>query len=87
MDNHIYLRDVTSLEYDPSLCNGCQMCVEVCPHNVFRMTDKRAEIIHKDKCMECGACTFTCPSGVPIVHLIRAAKSAIRQQKQKEQGS
>ncbi|MBK7405707.1 MAG: electron transport complex subunit RsxC [Phycisphaerales bacterium] len=32
-------------------------------------------------CMECGACTYTCPSGVPIVHLIRAAKLTIRQKK------
>jgi electron transport complex protein RnfD len=31
---------------------------------------------HVMDCMECGACTFTCPSGLPIVHLIRAAKAA-----------
>jgi electron transport complex protein RnfC len=34
-------------------------------------------------CMECGACTYACPSAVPVVHLIRAAKAAIRQRKAK----
>ncbi len=34
-------------------------------------------------CMEGGACTFACPSGVPVVHLIRAAKMAIRDHKAK----
>jgi Na+-translocating ferredoxin:NAD+ oxidoreductase RnfC subunit len=33
--------------------------------------------------MECGACTYACPSAVPVVHLIRAAKAAIRQRKAK----
>ena len=26
-------------------------------------------------CVECGSCTFACPSGIPIVQLIRAAKN------------
>ncbi len=29
-------------------------------------------------CMECGACSFACPSGIPIVQLIRAGKAAVR---------
>ncbi len=37
-------------------------------------------------CMECGACSFTCPSNIPIVQLIRVAKSSIRDKKRKEKG-
>ncbi len=60
MDNQKYLKNVTTLEYDSVKCIGCKMCIEVCPHNVFKMKDKKAEIIDKDKCMECGACETNC---------------------------
>ena len=32
------------------------MCLEVCPHMVFRMAGKRAEMVDRDRGMECGAC-------------------------------
>jgi electron transport complex protein RnfC len=38
-------------------------------------------------CVECGSCSFACPSGIPIVQLIRVAKSAIREQKQREKAA
>lgn len=60
MDNQKYLENVSSLEYDSSKCIGCKMCVEVCPHNVFLMANKKARIIDKNKCMECGACQLNC---------------------------
>ena len=63
MDTQRYLKNVASLEYDPSLCIGCRLCVEVCPHNVFKMAGKKAEIIDRDKCMECGACVLNCMPG------------------------
>ena len=63
MDNQRYLRNVSTLEYDSSKCVGCNMCVEVCPHHVFRLTNKRAEITDRDKCMECGACALNCKTG------------------------
>ena len=34
-------------------------------------------------CVECGSCTFACPSGIPVVQLIRVAKSALREQQAK----
>lgn len=67
MDTQIYLKNVTSLKYDSSLCIGCRLCIEVCPHNVFRMTDRKAEIVRLDKCMECGACVLNCVPGALTV--------------------
>ena len=32
-------------------------------------------------CMECAACSFACPSNIPIVQLIRTAKAALRDRK------
>jgi NAD-dependent dihydropyrimidine dehydrogenase PreA subunit len=63
MDTMVYLRNVTTLEYDPALCIGCGLCVEVCPHNVFNMAGKRAELLYPDKCIECGACQLNCDPG------------------------
>jgi ferredoxin len=30
-----YLPNVVTLELDVDTCNGCGVCVEVCPHEVF----------------------------------------------------
>ena len=60
MDSQLYLRNVVTLEYDPSKCNGCGLCVQVCPHGVFKMENKKAVIINMDSCMECGACAMNC---------------------------
>lgn len=37
------------------------MCITVCPHGVFELTNGKAEIIDRDACMECGACALNCP--------------------------
>ena len=61
METQLYLRNATTLKLDITKCNGCSMCVEVCPHDVFRMLNKRADILNMDRCMECGACMRNCP--------------------------
>jgi NAD-dependent dihydropyrimidine dehydrogenase PreA subunit len=63
MDTQKYLKNVVTLEYDSSLCTGCRLCIEVCPHNVFRMSGKKAEVLNIDKCIECGACELNCVTG------------------------
>lgn len=55
-----YLENVVTLKYDSSKCDGCRKCVEVCPHAVFVMVDKRARIEDLNGCMECGACDLNC---------------------------
>ncbi len=57
-----YIADVTTLEFDHDKCTGCGKCVEVCPHGVFAMNEKKAKVIDKDLCMECGACAKTASS-------------------------
>lgn len=55
-----YLHNVVSLELDVDRCNGCKMCVIVCPHAVFVVEYRKAVIVDKDSCMECGACALNC---------------------------
>jgi len=57
-----YLPDVVALTLHESKCDGCGMCVTVCPHAVFAIEQRKAQIIDRDACMECGACAKNCPS-------------------------
>jgi ferredoxin len=63
MNRLTYLKDVVTLQLDQQKCNGCKMCIIVCPHEVFEFRDKKAFIKFKDQCMECGACEKNCPEG------------------------
>lgn len=53
---------INTLEYNPEKCSGCKMCVEVCPHGVFTMYSRRAQLDKHQSCMECGACQLNCPT-------------------------
>jgi len=58
---HRYLKNVSTLRLESEKCTGCGKCIEVCPHNVFLMSDRKLVIVDKDGCMECGACVKNCP--------------------------
>jgi ferredoxin len=63
MNQLTYLKDCVTLQLDDAKCTGCGMCLEVCPHAVFKMNATHVEIIDRDGCMECGACSRNCPFG------------------------
>jgi len=62
-----YLSDITSLKFFQERCTGCGMCVEVCPHEVFAISNRKASILDKDRCMECSACVTNCAFGALAV--------------------
>ena len=45
---------------DPSLCDGCQVCVENCPYGAIRYEDDR--ILKCDLCGEKPLCVAWCPT-------------------------
>lgn len=67
-------------------CIRCGKCIEACPVNLIP-TDiaKAAEYerfdiasdLHIQDCMECGCCAYNCPSGIPLIQLIKHAKRSI----------
>jgi len=61
MKDFRYLQDVVTLELDQATCIGCGRCLEVCPHQVFSLAEKKAALRDRDACMECGACALNCP--------------------------
>ncbi len=57
-----YIDDVSTLILNPDKCIGCGLCVEVCPHRVFELDNKKARIADFNACIECGACVNNCPA-------------------------
>ncbi|PKL17108.1 MAG: ferredoxin [Spirochaetae bacterium HGW-Spirochaetae-5] len=64
----IYLKDITTLQVFPEKCTGCGRCIEVCPHAVLKLEDRKVLIADKDRCMECGACEKNCDFGAVSVN-------------------
>jgi NAD-dependent dihydropyrimidine dehydrogenase PreA subunit len=58
---------VNTLSYEAGLCNGCGLCVVVCPHGVFARNGRVAQLVRPEACMECGACQLNCPTGAIAV--------------------
>ncbi len=52
-----------TLTLNGDLCNGCWICMMVCPQNVFAAGKKQIKIINRSACMECGACSRNCRTG------------------------
>lgn len=67
MRRFIYLRNVATLALEEEKCNGCGMCLDVCPHAVFGTRERIVYIADRDACMECGACAVNCPTGALTV--------------------
>jgi len=57
-----YIKNAVNLKIDRGKCTGCSMCINVCPHDVFKIEDKKALVQDIEACMECGACRQNCPS-------------------------
>ncbi len=64
-----YLKGVATLALDREACNGCGVCLKVCPHAVLEREGPggRVRIATLDACMECGACSRNCPRGALTV--------------------
>ncbi len=71
---------------EPQACIRCAKCVGVCPMGLEpflmsklamlgRFDDLRAENVMD--CIECGCCSFTCPSARPLLDFIRVGKARV----------
>jgi len=48
------------ITFDKEKCTGCSVCVNVCPHHVIELVDKKAVPKVIERCVECGACQLNC---------------------------
>lgn len=67
-------------------CIRCAKCVDVCPVNLEpvlmnqNINHERFDILEKLNiwsCIECGACSFICPSKISLVHSFKYAKKEL----------
>ena len=74
-------------------CIRCGACTNNCPFGIDAAEIARAydkgeyELLEKlgtGLCMECGCCTYSCPAKRPLVQIIKMAKLALAEWKEKE---
>lgn len=73
-------------------CISCAHCIDSCPMGLMpkiigqfvqhEMFDE-AEAYHVLDCIECGSCSFVCPSNINLVHLIKYGKLRAIQKRRK----
>ncbi len=73
-------------------CIRCAKCVDACPVTLIpamiaqaaeHALYARAEKLHALDCFECGCCSYSCPSKIPLTQLIVIAKAEITKAKKK----
>ncbi|QNO16583.1 electron transport complex subunit RsxC [Alkalicella caledoniensis] len=74
-------------------CIKCARCVDACPMYLMpnylaaysrKSMHDDAQEYHLFNCIECGCCSFVCPSRIPLVHLIRQGKWEINSKRAKK---
>ncbi|MFX1245688.1 MAG: HgcAB-like fusion protein [Promethearchaeota archaeon] len=57
------LQPYGQIAQDAEQCNGCGVCVQVCPMNIFQLDTARhkANPAHSQRCINCNACVHRCP--------------------------
>ena len=77
---------------EPQACIACARCVDTCPMKLVptelakliqQARYKEAENLGVLDCMECGTCSYVCPSKINLVHLFKFAKAKISAEKRK----
>ena len=71
LSKHEVSLDAVKATVDPDYCDGCALCVDVCPYNAITLLTKEAATeggqahkiieVNKAQCKGCGLCQGTCP--------------------------
>ncbi|MBC7230987.1 MAG: electron transport complex subunit RsxC [Actinobacteria bacterium] len=73
------------------VCIRCGRCVDVCPMGLiptylgtYAHNEKwdLLQRLHIEDCIECGCCTYTCPTKNPLVQLIKTGKAELARRRQ-----
>jgi NAD-dependent dihydropyrimidine dehydrogenase PreA subunit len=58
-----------AVEVDKKLCDGCGICVKICPLDCLRMDEDKKAFMKYDECWYCGSCTLDCPLDAIVLRL------------------
>ena len=53
-------RDLIHYRIDQDKCNGCTLCVEICPQDAITGEKKKPHVINEARCVKCGMCYEVC---------------------------
>ena len=60
-------------------CCGCTACAAACPHDSITMQPDVMgflyPVVDRDKCIDCGLCSFMCPNSVNLRDKIKGDKN------------
>ncbi len=82
----LILPDIESKRREEKNCIRCTKCVSICPmglepYLLMTLSQKAMfDLAEEEKvldCMECGSCSFICPSDRPLLDYIRLGKSTV----------
>lgn len=89
----LFLTDYEVVPRSEYPCIRCMRCVDACPVYLnpsrlgalakMRLYDEMLDY-HIMDCMECGSCSFVCPSNIPLVQRFRVAKALLREKMARE---
>ncbi len=80
-------------QYEENPCIRCSRCIEACPMDLMPSTmgvqiEKErfdmAEETDVMDCIECGCCSYVCPTNRPLVQLFRRGKAAVNANRRKQ---
>ncbi|MHB9074941.1 MAG: NADH-ubiquinone oxidoreductase-F iron-sulfur binding region domain-containing protein [Desulfobaccales bacterium] len=60
-------RDLITYRIEPGTCNGCALCVPICPQECITGEEKKPHTIDQEACIRCGACMDVCPVAAVVV--------------------
>lgn len=79
----LVLDEKTAFLSAPLPCIGCSRCIDVCPMHLsptliatnikYNKTEEALKLNLLD-CMECGSCTYICPTKRNLIHMIKLGK-------------
>lgn len=52
------------VEFNPDICHGCNLCVDVCPTDVMMPNPEKKKppiVLYAEECWYCGGCVEECP--------------------------
>ena len=66
-------------------CMGCGRCVKACPANICPIfilknitNEDMLKKLHPEKCVECGLCSYICPSKIGLRDAVKIAKKRVK---------
>jgi NAD-dependent dihydropyrimidine dehydrogenase PreA subunit len=75
-----------AIDFDPDICTGCNLCVEICRSDVLMPNPEKKQppiVLYPDECWYCGTCVLECnhPGAITLCHPLHQSVSVVWKRK------